>query len=235
MLEIKGLDVGYGNIQVLWDIDLTVGDREVVALIGANGAGKTTLIRTISGTLRARKGSLLLQGVDVNRMIASDRVQLGILQVPEGRKLFPAMTVHENLLMGGYLVRDRAQKQANLDYVYGLFPELTALRRQAAGTLSGGQQQMVAIARALMGSPKLLLIDEFSLGLAPVVVDRLAQAIKEIKASKEISILMVEQDVQLGLDLSSRAYVLETGRIAMSGASTELAKSPVIREAYLGL
>lgn len=235
MLDIKNLDVGYGSIQVLWDITLNVGNREVVSLIGANGAGKTTLIRAISGILKPKRGSIDFAGRTINTMIPSDRVAVGILQVPEGRKLFSGMNVHENLVMGGYALKDRKMVKENLDYAYGLFPELVALRRQAADTLSGGQQQMVAIARALMGSPKLLLVDEFSLGLAPVVVERLAEAIRVIQSTKDVAILMVEQDVQLGLELSSRAYVLETGKMAMFGDSKDLMKNPVIREAYLGM
>ena len=235
MLDIKNLDAGYGSIQVLWDITLNVGNREVVSLIGANGAGKTTLIRAISGILKPKRGSIDFAGRTINTMIPSDRVVAGILQVPEGRKLFSGMNVHENLVMGGYALKDRKMVKENLDYVYGLFPELVALRRQAADTLSGGQQQMVAIARALMGSPKLLLVDEFSLGLAPVVVERLAEAIRVIQSTKDVAILMVEQDVQLGLELSSRAYVLETGKMAMFGDSKDLMKNPVIREAYLGI
>jgi branched-chain amino acid transport system ATP-binding protein len=235
MLDIKNLDVGYGSIQVLWDITLDVGNREVVSLIGANGAGKTTLIRAISGILKPKRGSIDFAGRTINTMIPSDRVVAGILQVPEGRKLFSGMNVHENLVMGGYALKDRKMVKENLDYVYGLFPELVTLRRQAADTLSGGQQQMVAIARALMGSPKLLLVDEFSLGLAPVVVERLAEAIRVIQSTRDVAILMVEQDVQLGLELSSRAYVLETGKMAMFGDSKDLMKNPVIREAYLGI
>ena len=235
MLDIKNLDAGYGSIQVLWDITLNVGNREVVSLIGANGAGKTTLIRAISGILKPKRGSIDFAGRTINTMIPSDRVAAGILQVPEGRKLFSGMNVHENLVMGGYALKDRKMVKENLDYVYGLFPELVTLRRQAADTLSGGQQQMVAIARALMGSPKLLLVDEFSLGLAPVVVERLAEAIRVIQSTRDVAILMVEQDVQLGLELSSRAYVLETGKMAMFGDSKDLMKNPVIREAYLGI
>lgn len=235
MLEIKNLDVGYGSIQVLWDINISVADQEVVSLIGANGAGKTTLIRAISGMLKPKRGSIEFAGRLINDMIPSERVSAGVLQVPEGRKLFAGMNVHENLVMGGYSLRDRQLVKENLDYVYDLFPEIVRLRKQAADTLSGGQQQMVAIARALMGSPKLLLIDEFSLGLAPVVVERLAEAVRAIQATREIAILMVEQDVQLGLELSSHGYVLETGKMAMWGDSKDLMKNPLIREAYLGL
>lgn len=235
MLEIKDASVSYGNVQVLWDINISVATKEVVALIGANAAGKTTLIRAISGLVRLRRGSLSFMGKDLGELRPAERVRAGVIQVPEGRKLFPAMSVHENLKMGAYPLADKGEIEGNMEYVYGLFPELTTLRKQLAGTLSGGQQQMVAIARALTGSPKLLLVDEFSLGLAPVVVDRLAEAIRTISETKDIAILMVEQDVQLGLELSSRGYVLETGRVVMSGPSKELMQNPVIRSAYLGL
>lgn len=235
MLEIKNLDAGYGDVQVLWDINIELNMREVAALIGSNGVGKTTLINTISGLIFPQSGEITFMGKNITTLIPSERVKAGILQVPEGRKLFSGMSIEDNLLMGAFLIRDKELIKSNMASIYDLFPELKERRSQLTGTLSGGQQQMVAIGRALMGEPKLLLIDEFSLGLAPVVVERLAEAIKQIAATREISILIVEQDVQLGLELSSRGYVLETGKVAQSGPSRELIKDNRIREAYLGL
>ena len=235
MLEIKNLNAGYGDIQVLWNINIELNLREVVALIGSNGVGKTTLINTISGLIFPQSGEITFMGRNITTLIPSERVEAGILQVPEGRKLFSGMSIEDNLLMGAFLIRDKALIKSNMASIYDLFPELKERRSQLAGTLSGGQQQMVAIGRALMGEPRLLLIDEFSLGLAPVIVERLAEAIKQIAATREISILIVEQDVQLGLELSSRGYVLETGKVAQFGPSQELIKDERIREAYLGL
>lgn len=235
MLRVQGVEVGYGDIQVLWDIDLEVKIGELVALVGANGAGKTTLIKTISGLLTPYRGKILWGEQDISKARPSERVALGIIQVPEGRKLFAGMTVQQNLLVGAFLIRDKRLREKNLEMVYHLFPEIKDRRHQLAGTLSGGQQQMVAIGRALMGSPRILLIDELSLGLAPVVVDRIAEALVQIRNSYDIGMLIVEQDVQLALELCDRGIVLESGKVVLEGPAAELLADEGIREAYLGL
>ncbi|HYE84322.1 MAG TPA: ABC transporter ATP-binding protein [Clostridia bacterium] len=236
LLKIEGLDVAYGDIQVIWNLNLEVKEKELVALVGANGAGKSTLLNTISGLLPTKKGKILLRGIDISKMSPSQRVkEMRILQVPEGRKLFSGMTVNENLLMGAFLREDRDQVKKDLEWVYSLFPEMTNKSNNYAGNLSGGEQQMVAIGRALMGDPQLLLIDELSLGLAPIVVDRLVKAIEVIRNTGKMSIVMVEQDVHLGFQISDRGYVIETGIIRKEGNSKELLDDDSIKTAYLGL
>ncbi len=234
VLKIKDVKVAYGKMNVLWNINIEVRSMETVALIGANGAGKTSLINTISGMVNSKGGDLLFKNKSITSMRADERVALGIIQVPEGRKLFPGMTVSENLLAGSFLRHDK-DIMNDFNWILDMFPELKTKQNQLAGSLSGGEQQMVAIGRALMGAPKLLLIDEFSLGLAPVVVDRLVRSIAEIRERSPISILLVEQDVPLGLSLSDRAYVLENGHIVMSGPSCELINNKRIEESFLGL
>ncbi len=235
VLEVQGLDAGYGDVQVLWGVSLRVNRGEAVALIGSNGAGKTTLLRSISGTLPARGGRVAFQGADITTLPPDRRVALGVAHVPEGRQVFNGMTVRENLLMGAYARRDgRAEVHADLDRVFGLFPALAERRDQLAGTLSGGEQQMVAIGRGLMGRPGLLLIDELSLGLAPVVVERLAEALREVHRAGT-TILLVEQDVQTALEMTGRGYVIAHGRVALEGSSAELLRSEEIRTAYLGI
>jgi branched-chain amino acid transport system ATP-binding protein len=229
------LDAGYGDVQILWSVSLAVASGEAVALIGSNGAGKTTLLRALSGTVPTRGGRVLFKGQDITGLSPDRRVALGLAHVPEGRQVFNGMTVRENLMMGAYTRRDgRAEVQADLGRVLGLFPVLAERRDQLAGTLSGGEQQMVAIGRGLMGRPELLLIDELSLGLAPVVVERLAEAVREVHRAGT-TILLVEQDVQTALEMAARGYVIANGRVAMQGASAELLRSPEIREAYLGI
>jgi branched-chain amino acid transport system ATP-binding protein len=235
MLNVTGLDVAYGEVQVLWDVNLTVSDGEIVALVGSNSAGKTTILNTLSGLLQPMRGSIEWSGENVTGFQAADMVARGIIQVPEGRKLFSGMTVNENLTMGAYLRKDRAAVKRDADWIYGVFPELAERRGQLAGTMSGGQQQMCAIGRALMGAPKLLLVDELSLGLAPVVVDRLAILLRKIQSEMGISILLVEQDIQVAMEIAQRGYVIETGRVFTSGASAELLANPKIIEAYLGM
>ncbi|GAB6171628.1 ABC transporter ATP-binding protein [Paradesulfitobacterium aromaticivorans] len=235
LLKIEGLVAGYSDLMVMWDIDLEVGEGETVVMVGANGAGKTTLLNAISGLGRVKSGSISFQGETVTNMSPSERVRKGILQVPEGRKLFPGMTVHENFEMGAFLRRDSESIEQDMKWVYELFSGIEQRRNQLAGTLSGGEQQMVAIGRALMGKPKLLLIDEFSLGLAPVMVDRLVEIIRRIKNETDIGVLLVEQDVHLGLEISDRAYVLETGRITMEGIADDLLKNENIKDAFLGI
>jgi len=237
LLRLENLNGGYGEIQVLWDINLEVGEGEVVALIGANGAGKTTLLNTISGLVRPRHGEIYFRDQPITKLHSAQRVGMGICQIPEGRQLFSGMTVRENVLMGAY-ARPTSEKQAvadDLEWIFRLFPELKERELQLAGTLSGGEQQMCAIGRGLMGHPALLLIDELSLGLAPVIVDRLMQVIREIFQQRRMGMLLVEQDVQVALELSTRGYCLETGHIAMEGSCSNLLASEHIRRAYLGI
>lgn len=237
LLRLGNLNSGYGDIQVLWDINLEVNEGEIVALIGANGAGKTTLLKTISGLLRPRYGEVYFRDQLITKLDSRQRVKMGICQIPEGRQLFSGMTVRENLMMGAY-ARPSSEKQAvadDLEWIFRLFPELKERESQLAGTLSGGEQQMCAIGRGLMGRPALLLIDELSLGLAPVIVDRLMQVVRDIFQQRRMAMLLVEQDVQVALELSARGYCLETGRIFMEGCCSDLLASEHIRRAYLGI
>jgi branched-chain amino acid transport system ATP-binding protein len=235
MLEIQNLNLGYGDIQVLWDINLRMAEKEVVALAGSNGAGKSTLMKGIIGILKPLSGSIHFLGKEVSPLPPSKRVPLGISLVPEGREIFYWMSVEENILMGGYTRADGDGIRKSLDWIYNLFPRLKERRTQQAGTLSGGEQQMCAIARGLMADPKLLLVDELSLGLAPVMVDRLVAAVREIHGTGRISILLVEQDVQTAFELSSRGYIMETGKIVAEDSSQKLLSDNRIREAYLGI
>ena len=229
LLEVTGLNAGYGRVQVLWDVNLSIERHQVVALVGANGAGKTTLLRAISGMIPTRSGSLSFQGQDITHESIENIVDLGIAHVPEGRRLFSGLTVRENLLLGGW-----RRKNSNLDRVLELFPILGERMNQVASTMSGGQQQMCAIARGLMSEPALLMIDELSLGLAPKTVDEIVSRLPDIAASGT-AVLLVEQDIDTALTVSEQAYVLEVGRITMSGLSTQLLADPQIQAAYLGL
>jgi branched-chain amino acid transport system ATP-binding protein len=234
LLEVRELSSGYGEIQILRDVSLEVRRGEVVALIGANGAGKTTLLYTLSQLVKPRKGSILFAGRDLTRARPEEVVAAGIVHVPQGRRLFPGLTVRENLLQGVYLRRDAAGIEEDLEWVFGLLPRLRDRARQMAGRLSGGEQQMCAIGRGLMSRPRLLLIDELSLGLAPLVVDHLLDLISQIN-QKGTTVLLVEQDVQVALEHAHRGYVLETGRIVQASSASELLDDPRIRQAYLGL
>jgi branched-chain amino acid transport system ATP-binding protein len=234
LLEIRDLCSGYGDVQILWDVSLEVRKGEVVALIGANGAGKTTLLNTVSQLLRPRSGSIRFDGRDITRARSEEVVGAGIIHVPQGRRLFPGLTIRENLLQGVYLRQDAKKIAEDLDWVYGLLPRLKERADQLAGRLSGGEQQMCAIGRGLMGRPRLLLIDELSLGLAPLVVETLLDLISDINRSGT-TVLLVEQDVQVALEHAHRGYVLETGRIVQSSPAAELLQDPRIRHAYLGL
>ena len=233
MLEINALNVYYDAIHVLKNISLTVNEGEVVTLIGANGAGKTTTLRTVSGLKKAASGSIRLDGEEISALPPQQRVKRGLLQVPEGRRVFPDMTVQENLDMGAYLRSDRAGIAADLKRVFESFPVLFKRKRQLAGTLSGGEQQMLAMGRALMGRPRILLLDEPSMGLSPIFVQEIFRIIREINASGT-SILLVEQNAQMALSIAARAYVIENGTISMSGASSELLESGEVQKAYLG-
>ncbi len=234
LLEVRDLSSGYGEVQILWDVSLEVRLGEVVALIGANGAGKTTLLYTLSQLVKPRKGSILFAGRDLTRARPEEVVAAGIVHVPQGRRLFPGLTVRENLLQGVYLRRDSAGIEEDLEWVFGLLPRLRDRAGQMAGRLSGGEQQMCAIGRGLMSRPRLLLIDELSLGLAPLVVDHLLDLISQINR-KGTTVLLVEQDVQVALEHAHRGYVLETGRIVQASSAAELLDDPRIRQAYLGL
>ena len=235
ILETRQLNLGYGDIQILWDINVRIGEREIVALAGSNGAGKSTLLKGIIGILKPMSGEIRFQKRDISRLPPSERVPLGISLIPEGRELFYWMTVEENILMGAYSRKDMDGVRNDLKWIFNLFPILGERKNQQAVTLSGGEQQMCAIARGLLSNPRLLLLDELSLGLAPVLVDRLVQAIREIHQSKEVSIFLVEQDVQTGFELASRGYIIETGRIVAEDSSQNLLNDNRIREAYLGI
>jgi len=235
MLEIQSLNLGYGDIQVLWDIHLRIAEKEVVALAGSNGAGKSTLMKGIIGILKPISGNIQFFGKEVSPLPPSKRVPLGISLVPEGREIFYWMSVEENILMGAYTRADVDGIQKSLEWVYNLFPRLKERRTQQAGTLSGGEQQMCALARGLLADPKLLLVDELSLGLAPVMVDRLVAAVREVHQTGQISIFLVEQDVQIAFELASRGYIIETGKIVAEDTSPRLLADTRIREAYLGI
>lgn len=233
LLRVDNIDVFYGSLQVLWDVSIEVRSGEIVAIAGANGAGKTTLMKTISGILHPVTGSIEFAGEDITNMNAYDIVGHGISQVPEGRRLFPEMTVLENLMIGSYDGKARAVKQENLARVYDLFPILAERKNQVAKTLSGGQQQMVAIGRGLMSNPKLMIIDEMSLGLSPLIVLDLFKILHEIQA-RGVTVLLVEQNVWQTLHEADRAYIIETGRIVLSGNALELAEEEKVKNAYFG-
>ncbi len=234
MLEIDGLRAGYGKIQVIWGVSLRVAAGETVAVIGANGAGKTTVLRSIAGLLRPEAGRIGFHGHDIGKLPAHAIARLGLTLVPEERELFPWMSVYENLLLGGRLCAERERVEKNLERVYGLFPVLRARHRQTASVMSGGEQQMLAIGRALMSNPALLMLDEPSTGLSPRVVGSIFDVIGRL-AEQGGTTLLVEQNVHLALDIAHRAYVLERGRITLEGAGHELMENPLIREAYLGV
>ncbi len=233
LLRVDNIDVFYGSLQVLWDVSIEVKTGEIVAIAGANGAGKTTLMKTISGILHPVTGSIEFAGEDISNMNAYDIVGHGISQVPEGRRLFPDMTVLENLRIGSYDGKARAVRQENLERVYDLFPILAERKNQVAKTLSGGQQQMVAIGRGLMSNPKLMIIDEMSLGLSPLIVLDLFMILHEIQA-RGVTVLLVEQNVWQTLHEADRAYIIETGRIVLSGNALELAEEEKVKNAYFG-
>ena len=234
MLEVSNLDMFYGRIQVLWGVSLNIDAAEIVALVGANGAGKTTLLNTISGLLQPDSGSIEFLGKRIDGLQSHAIVELGMSHIPEGRKLFPDMSVRENLEMGAYSKRVWKRKSDTLDEIYQLFPILKARQRQLASTLSGGEQQMVAIGRGLMSRPRLCIIDEPSSGLAPLVVDEIFRIIQRLR-DQGIAIFLIEQNVQQTLEIAERAYVLENGRVILAGESVKLLQEERIRKAYLGL
>jgi len=232
-LSLQQLSSGYGRLQVLFGISLEVPAKSIISLLGPNGAGKSTTLWTVMGVVRPWEGRMLLEGTDATRVPPHRKVELGLALVPEGRRLFPEMTVEENLLTGAFTKRARERVRDTLEFVYALFPRLRERRRQRAGTMSGGEQQMLAIARALMSRPKVLLIDEPSAGLAPKIVSDLFQTVKQLK--EEMSVLLVEQNVAAALEISDYSYVLENGRIVLQGRPEELAANEHVKRAYLGV
>jgi branched-chain amino acid transport system ATP-binding protein len=234
MVEIKNLSVNYGAINALQGISLQVKDGDIVTLIGANGAGKTTTLKTISGLLEARSGEIIYEGRNIANLKPHQIVKLGISHVPEGRMIFANLTVHENLMMGAYLQTDRGIVRKELNFVFAMFPRLMERQSQVAGTLSGGEQQMLAIGRALMSRPKFLMMDEPSLGIAPLLVKTIFEKIVEINRERRIAILLVEQNANLALEISNYGYVLETGRIILQDSSAALRQNPQVKSAYLG-
>ncbi|MGI6286504.1 ABC transporter ATP-binding protein [Neomoorella humiferrea] len=233
LLKVEDLNVYYGAIHALKGISLEVNEGEIVTLIGANGAGKSTTLKTISGLLRPRKGSIIYKGRNIVGLPAQEIVKLGLSQVPEGRRIFANLTVRENLELGAYVHRDRVKISKGLEEVFDRFPRLKERQKQMAGTLSGGEQQMLAIGRALMARPKLILLDEPSMGLAPILVQEIFNIIKEIN-EQGTTILLVEQNANMALSIAHRGYVLETGRITLQGGAGELANSEAVKKAYLG-
>jgi len=234
MLEVKKICAGYGGIQVLWDISLEVKTGEVVALVGANGAGKSTLLKTIAGLLKQARGEIHFEEKHIENLPASTVVARGLALVPEGRRVFPYMTVKENLEMGAYTVKDQAEVQGHLERVFGLFPKLKERQKQLAGTFSGGEQQMLVIGRALMSNPRFLMLDEPSLGLQPTIVANVFESLG-ILHGQGVTILLVEQNVRKSLQIAQRGYVLEHGRVVMAGDSKKLLADEGVRKAYLGI
>ena len=235
MLKVEGLRAGYGAINILWDLSFEVNDGEIVAFLGSNGAGKTTMVRAVSGMLKPSAGSVLFNGEELARKNSRAVLDSGIVQVPEGRQLFTEMTVLENLEMGAFNKTTREAFSGNLQKVYQWFPKLAARERQLAGTLSGGEQQMVAVARALIGMPKLLILDEPSLGLAPNIVDDILAVASSMARNDGISVMLVEQDITKALACADRGYVIENGRIALEGTAAELGANEHVKKAYLGI
>jgi branched-chain amino acid transport system ATP-binding protein len=234
LLAIEKLEFAYGDLQVLWGIDITVNEGEIVTLVGANGAGKSTTLKNVSRLVQWSKGSITFRGEDLSRLEAHDVVGRGVVQVPEGRKIFPEMTVMENLRMGSFPKPARPDRQKNLERAFSLFPRLKERKKQLGGTLSGGEQQMLAIARGLMANPRLLLLDEPSLGLSPLLVKNIFSIIAEINR-QGVTILLVEQNVYQSLRITHRAYVLETGRVVLSGTGEALLNDEHVKKAFLGM
>jgi branched-chain amino acid transport system ATP-binding protein len=233
LLETEGLSVDYGGVHALRQVSVAIPDRSVVSIIGANGAGKSTLLKTIVGLVRQNAGTVRYDGQDISRLKPHERLDRGIVLCPEGRRLFPEMTVYENIRVGAYRVRDAGKFRRRLDQIYDIFPRVAERRKQLASSLSGGEQQMVAIARALISNPRVLMLDEPTLGLAPKLILEVAKLVQSVNA-EGVTVVLVEQNAKLALRTSSSAYVLETGSIALQGASEELLRSASVQEAYLG-
>jgi branched-chain amino acid transport system ATP-binding protein len=234
MLQIRKLNFAYGDLQVLWDVDLEVKQGEIVTVVGANGAGKSTMLKNISRLVQPTSGSISFQGADLARVPSHKVVEMGIVQVPEARRIFPEMTVTENLRMGSFVKATRKDRDRNMERVFSLFPRLAERKTQLGGTMSGGEQQMLAIGRGLMGNPRVMLLDEPSLGLSPLLVRNIFEIIKEINR-QGTTILLVEQNVFQSLRISHRAYVLETGRVVLSGTGAELLDNAHVKKAFLGM
>jgi branched-chain amino acid transport system ATP-binding protein len=234
VLQIHKLSFSYGDMQVLWDVDLEVKDGEIVTVLGSNGAGKSTILRNVSRLVRPSSGTITLDGVELNRLQSHQVVERGVVQVPEARRIFPEMTVVENLRMGSFVKATRKDRERNMERVFSLFPRLAERKAQLGGTMSGGEQQMLAIARGLMGNPKVMLLDEPSLGLSPLLVKNIFEIIKEINR-QGTTILLVEQNVYQSLHITHRAYVLETGRVVLSGTGAELLENAHVKKAFLGM
>lgn len=235
LLSVRDVHAGYSKVNVLWGITLEVDVGQKVALVGSNGGGKSTLLKTISGVLKPKKGTVVFDGLDITYLKTPEIVSRGISLIPEGYKLFSGMTVHENLLLGAYQTKEGEAAKSQMERVYGIFPELRMRKKQLAGTLSGGQQQMCSIGRGLMSNPKLLLIDELSLGLAPLLVETLVSKINEIHKTTRMSIILVEQDVETAFSIADFGYVIETGRVTLCGGAKEVLEDPKIMQSYLGV
>jgi branched-chain amino acid transport system ATP-binding protein len=235
MLKLENVQTGYGNILAIKDVNIEISEGEIVTLIGANGAGKSTTLMTISGVVPTRAGRILFNGREIQKMEADQIVRMGICQVPEGRHIFPELTVQENLDMGAFLRTNKKEIKRDIDYVFSLFPILAERRGQDGGTLSGGEQQMLAMSRALMARPKLLLLDEPSMGLAPLVIRQIFEIIKQINTENNTTIFLVEQNANQALHIADRGYVIENGRIVFSGQAESLLKNSDIQKAYLGI
>ncbi len=235
MIKVEGLNAGYGAINILWDIAFTLNDGEIVAILGSNGAGKTTMVRAVTGMIKPSSGSIQFNNQELIKKSSRDILNYGIVQVPEGRQLFTEMSVLENLQMGAFNKETKANFKTNLEKAYAWFPKLKERSKQAAGTLSGGEQQMVAVARALIGEPKLLILDEPSLGLAPNIVDDILEVAKTLASEDKISVLLVEQDITKALATADRGYVVENGRISLEGTAKELQTNEHVKKAYLGI
>ncbi len=234
MLKIKNLNFSYGDLKVLWDVNLDVQEGEIVTVVGSNGAGKSTTIKAVSRLVTPSSGSITFSGIDLGRLDTHDVVEIGIVQVPEGRRIFPELTVLENLRMGSYIKSARKDRAKNIERVFSLFPRLRERKKQLGGTMSGGEQQMLAIARGLMANPRLLLLDEPSLGLAPLLVKNIFEIITEINR-QGVTILLVEQNVNRALRIADRAYVLETGKVVLAGKGEDLLHDEHVKKAFLGM
>ncbi|MGW8223493.1 MAG: ABC transporter ATP-binding protein [Syntrophobacteria bacterium] len=234
MLRVENIDVFYGDLQILWDVSFEVNEGEIVALVGSNGSGKSTTLKTISGLLSPANGSIMFQDQQLNLIPANKIIEHGVAHVPEGRRLFPEMTVRENLIMGSLAPQAKAKRNETMEWVFGLFPRLREREKQLAGTLSGGEQQMVAVGRGLMALPKLIMFDEPSLGLAPILVADIFRIIKRIN-KEGVTVLVTEQNTKQSLETSDRGYVLENGRVVLSGTGQELLDNEHVKQAYLGI
>jgi branched-chain amino acid transport system ATP-binding protein len=235
VLKVEHVDAYYNDFRAFWDVSLSVEKSEIVALIGSNGAGKTSILRAISGFLMPKKGTITIDGIQIHRMQPHDRVKIGISLVPEGRRLFPEMTVFENLELGAYIKSARRQKESTVEWVFQIFPRLRDRSKQTARTLSGGEQQMLAIARGLMSKPQLLLVDEVSLGLAPIIVQGIYRTLQEINKGTSMTLLLVEQNVRQALEIAHKGYIVENGRIVGEGTARALLNSEQVKNAYLAL